>query len=124
MPPYFLTSFATRALLGITIAGTLPAVAFAHLQGPRPAAATEAINGPMHEHPIAGKGPMTGAAEPGGSPWIKAIQASLNRAEHAHLAVDGKMDPATHVALKRFQKTHGLKMTGRPDKATKRALGL
>ena len=124
MPPYFIVSFATRALLGIAIAGTLPAVAFAHTNGPRPASPSEAMNGPMHEHPAAGKGPVTGAAEPGGSPWVKAIQASLNRAEHAHLAVDGKMDTATHATLKRFQKTHGLKVTGRPDKATRRALGL
>jgi peptidoglycan hydrolase-like protein with peptidoglycan-binding domain len=81
-------------------------------------------DGPMHEHPVAGKGPMTGTAEPGGSPWVNAIQASLNRAEHAHLAVDGKMDTATHAALKRFQKTQGLQMTGRVNKATWRALGL
>ena len=48
----------------------------------------------------------------------------LNRAERAHLAVDGKMDTATHAALKRFQKTQGLQMTGRVNKATWRALGL
>ena len=124
MPPYVIVSFATRALLGIAIAGTLPAVAFADANGAHPAPAAGAMNGPMHEHPVAGRGPMTGAAEPGGSPRVKAIQASLNRAEHAHLAVDGKMDTATHAALKRFQKTHGLKVTGRPDKATRRALGL
>ncbi|MHB1607521.1 MAG: hypothetical protein ACYCXX_02585 [Acidiferrobacter thiooxydans] len=83
MPPHFIASFATRARLGIAIAGALPTVAFAH-DGAHAAPPTGAMNGPMHEHPIAGKGPMTGAAEPGGSPWVKATQASLNRAEHAH----------------------------------------
>ncbi|MHB1607520.1 MULTISPECIES: peptidoglycan-binding domain-containing protein [Acidiferrobacter] len=39
-------------------------------------------------------------------------------------AVDGKIDTATHAALKRFQKTQGLQMTGRVNKATWRALGL
>lgn len=124
MPPYTIASFAARTLLGIAITTMLPATAFAHANGARAARPAGAMNGPMHEHPAAGKGPLTGAAEPGGSPWIKAIQVSLNRADHAHLAVDGTMNAATHAALKRFQKTRGLKTTGRPDKATRRALGL
>lgn len=59
-----------------------------------------------------------------GSPWIKSIQAALNRKEHAHLAVDGKMGRETEIALKKFQQTHGLKPTGHPNKATDHALGM
>ncbi len=119
---FFLLS--KRTFLGIALAGALPVAAFAHTATSRPASAKSAINSPMGEQEHPGKGPMTGAALPGGNPRIKALQASLNRAEHAHLAVDGKMDRATQAALKRFQKMHGMKPTGRPNKATKKALGL
>lgn len=69
--------------------------------------------------------PMMGHAGKGtGSPWVKSIQAALNRKEHAHLAVDGKMGRETEIALKKFQKTHGLKPTGHPNKATDHALGM
>ena len=113
-----------RILLSSAFACALPVAAFAHNAAPRTASATGAINSPMGEHQTPGKGPMTGAAEPGGNPRIKSVQASLNRAEHAHLAVDGRMDRATRVAIKRFQKAHGMKPTGRVNQATKKAPGL
>lgn len=124
MSRHSFTLLSNRVFLGIALAGALPAAAFAHTDHPRPASVTSAVNGPMGEHPKPGAGPMTGAAEPGGNPWIKSIQASLNRADHAHLAVDGRMDRATRAALERFQKAHGMKPTGRPNAATKKALGL
>lgn len=49
--------------------------------------------------------------------WVKSIQSALNRKEHAHLAVDGKLGAQTMAALKKFQITHGLPATGRPTKA-------
>ncbi len=113
-----------RILASVALASALPAVAFAASATSRSASVTSAINGPMGQHQKPGTGPMTGAAEPGGNPRIKSLQASLNRAEHAHLAVDGRMDRQTQAALKRFQKMHGMKPTGRVNQATKKALGL
>ncbi len=124
MPRYSFRVLSNRIFLGIALAGGLPAVGFAHTDHSRPASVTSAVNGPMGEHQRPGAGPMTGAAEPGGNPWIKSLQASLNRAEHAHLAVDGRMDRATKAALERFQKAHGMKPTGRPTLATRKALGM
>ncbi|MHB1565843.1 MAG: peptidoglycan-binding domain-containing protein [Acidiferrobacter sp.] len=56
--------------------------------------------------------------------WVKSIQSALNRKEHAHLAVDGKLGAQTMAALKKFQIAHGLPATGRPTKATAKALGI
>jgi hypothetical protein len=42
MPPHFIASFATRARLGIAIAGALPAAAFAHANGSHAAPPTGA----------------------------------------------------------------------------------
>jgi len=52
---------------------------------------------------------------------VEKLQAALN-AKGAALTVDGKMGPKTHAALMDFQKAHGLKTTGRPDKETIAAL--
>lgn len=71
MPRYAIASFAARTLCGIAIAATLSAAAFAHVNDSRTARPAAAMNGPMHEPIAAGKGPMTGAAEPGGSPWSR-----------------------------------------------------
>lgn len=59
-----------------------------------------------------------------GSPWVKSIQAALNKKENAHLMVDGFMGKQTKAALKKFQMAHKLKATGTPNKATDKALGL
>jgi peptidoglycan hydrolase-like protein with peptidoglycan-binding domain len=53
---------------------------------------------------------------------VAQLQTQLNAAG-AQLTVDGKMGPATRAALRDFQKAHHLKVTGRPDAATMRALG-
>jgi peptidoglycan hydrolase-like protein with peptidoglycan-binding domain len=54
---------------------------------------------------------------------VKAIQEALNKAG-AKLKVDGIMGPKTKAALEKFQKKHGLKVTGEPDKETLAKLGL
>jgi peptidoglycan DL-endopeptidase CwlO len=53
---------------------------------------------------------------------VAQLQTQLNTAG-AQLTVDGKMGPATRTALSDFQKSHNLKVTGRPDAATMKALG-
>lgn len=125
-----------RTLLGVTLAGALPAIAFAQA-APSSSQHASASGHPMMGHQgmmghhgmgapkTTGASPMTGSTgKPGGSPWVKSIQAALNRKEHAHLAVDGKMGPETRTALEKFQKAHGIKPTGRPTKATQKDLGI
>ena len=58
-----------------------------------------------------------------GSKTVSDAQEALNK-EGASLKVDGKSGPQTRAALKSFQKAHGLKATGKLDKATKEALKL
>jgi len=52
---------------------------------------------------------------------IEKLQTALN-ANGAQLTVDGKMGPKTSAALSAFQQAHGLKATGKVDKATIAAL--
>ncbi len=52
-----------------------------------------------------------------------AVQTALN-SHGAKLDVDGRMGPKTVAALKAFQKQHKLKVTGKVDHATARALGV
>jgi peptidoglycan hydrolase-like protein with peptidoglycan-binding domain len=52
---------------------------------------------------------------------IKSAQESLNK-NGASLTADGKMGPKTVTAIKSFQKSHGLKATGKLDAKTKSAL--
>lgn len=120
--------FSKRTLLGLALAATLPVAAFAQAGGTASSSA-----GAANQHAMMGsasKGASKGAhpasmkAKPTGSPRIKSIQAALNRKEHAHLAVDGMMGAQTRAALTRFQKAHGIKPTGRPTKATEKALGM
>jgi peptidoglycan hydrolase-like protein with peptidoglycan-binding domain len=54
---------------------------------------------------------------------VEALQTALN-GKGAALTVDGKMGPKTSAALKAFQKSGGMKPTGRPDPKTMAALGL
>lgn len=56
-------------------------------------------------------------------PAVMSAQDALNK-QGASLTADGKMGPKTRAAVKSFQQAHGLKATGRLDKATKTALGL
>jgi peptidoglycan hydrolase-like protein with peptidoglycan-binding domain len=54
---------------------------------------------------------------------VEHIQTALNH-QGAHLEVDGTMGPKTVAALKTFQKSHHLKVTGKADAATLKALGV
>jgi peptidoglycan hydrolase-like protein with peptidoglycan-binding domain len=51
------------------------------------------------------------------------VQTALN-SHGAQLDVDGHMGPKTVAALKTFQKQHKLKVTGKLDHATAKALGV
>lgn len=57
------------------------------------------------------------------NPKVKAMQEALNKAGFKCKA-DGVSGKKTRVALRKFQKSKGLKVTGKPDKATLKALGL
>ena len=56
-----------------------------------------------------------------GNAHVKAIQEALDKSG-AKLKVDGLMGKETEAALKKFQATHHLKVTGTADKATLKAL--
>jgi peptidoglycan hydrolase-like protein with peptidoglycan-binding domain len=52
---------------------------------------------------------------------VKSAQEALNK-NGASLTADGKIGPKTVSAIKSFQKSHGLKTTGKLDTKTKSAL--
>jgi peptidoglycan hydrolase-like protein with peptidoglycan-binding domain len=52
---------------------------------------------------------------------VKSAQEALIK-NGANLTADGKMGPKTVAAIKSFQKSHGLKATGKLDAKTKKAL--
>lgn len=54
---------------------------------------------------------------------VKALQEALDKAGYT-LKADGRMGPKTRAALKKYQKGNGLKVTGKPDQATKEKLGV
>jgi len=71
---------------------------------------------------------MTGAAAAAETPqqmssdaWVRTLQTSLNR-NGAALAVDGVIGPKTTAAIKSFQRSQGLRVTGDPDWPTRSAL--
>ncbi len=116
---------AKRMLLGLVLAGGLPAAAFAQggAAGGHPMTGHQGTATPTPK--AGGASPEAGGAgKLGGHPWVKSLQAALNRREHAHLTVDGIMGPKTRASLKLFQKAHGLKPTGHLDKATEQDLGI
>ena len=55
--------------------------------------------------------------------WIMKVQRALDKAG-AHLKADGYWGPMTMAAVRAFQKSHGLKVTGHLDHATLAKLGL
>ncbi len=57
------------------------------------------------------------------SPEVARLQQALAKAGFK-VKADGIMGKHTRAALKKFQKKNGLKATGKPDQATKKALGL
>jgi len=135
MQKFKLSLISKRTVLAIAIAGGLPLAAFAETGAAAPYGTTGSsgsMGSGASDHPMmnqahhgAAASPTTGSAHKvGGRAWVKSIQAALNHKEHAHLAVDGKMGHETRTALEKFQKHHGLKPTGHPNKATDRALGM
>ncbi|BEQ14445.1 peptidoglycan-binding domain-containing protein [Desulfoferula mesophila] len=58
------------------------------------------------------------------NPKVRTLQDLLNTKGNYNLKVDGVMGKQTKAALKDFQKANGLKVTGKVDAATKKALGL
>ena len=52
-----------------------------------------------------------------------ALQVALDRAGFSPGVIDGPAGARTRQALQRFQEAHGLAATGRPDDATRQALG-
>ena len=98
-------------------AAPAPAPAAAPAPATPPATAAPAAAAPMkpmHSH-AAKSHAMTHSQR------VERLQTALN-ANGAQLTVDGKMGPKTRAALEAFQKAHGLKATGRVDKATIAAL--
>jgi peptidoglycan hydrolase-like protein with peptidoglycan-binding domain len=83
---------------------------------PEPAPAPVTAAPPPPPPPPAAK-PVTHANH------ASAVQTALNN-NGAHLDVDGRIGPKTVAALKAFQKQHKLKVTGKLDRATARALGV
>ncbi|HKO09129.1 MAG TPA: peptidoglycan-binding domain-containing protein [Alphaproteobacteria bacterium] len=110
---------ALSAALMFGVATVLPLAATAQTQ-PSPAPATPAA--PMTSMPHKHMHHHRHHHHPG-SAMVKSAQEALNK-EGAALAADGILGPKTHAALKSYQQAHGLKATGRLDKATRAALKL
>ncbi|MHB1544748.1 MAG: peptidoglycan-binding domain-containing protein [Gammaproteobacteria bacterium] len=55
--------------------------------------------------------------------WLEKAQKALNR-HGAHLKADGMWGPKTMMAIKSFQKSHGLKVTGHLNHMTLVKLGM
>jgi peptidoglycan hydrolase-like protein with peptidoglycan-binding domain len=61
---------------------------------------------------------VVSGASASSAPTTKQIQRALG------IKADGAYGPQTRRAMKRFQRAHGLRVTGRPDEATLAALGI
>jgi peptidoglycan hydrolase-like protein with peptidoglycan-binding domain len=55
---------------------------------------------------------------------VRHVQEALARAGYYHGAIDGSFGPATQNAVRRFQRSHGLGVTGEIDRPVIEALGL
>jgi peptidoglycan hydrolase-like protein with peptidoglycan-binding domain len=104
--------FIATAMLGLVLAGcssteSQPAAAPA----PAPMAA------PQPAMPAPAPKPMTHQE------LIQSVQTALNT-NGAKLTVDGRDGPKTAAALRAYQRGHNLKVTGRPDAETLKALGV
>jgi peptidoglycan DL-endopeptidase CwlO len=127
-----LLALTTSLVLAAPLAA-LPAFA---QQQPAPAQAAPATPAPAPAAPAtqapAAAAPAPSTAAPGTtapaprqrasrSERIQRLQNALNQ-HGASVTVDGKMGPQTRAALEDFQKSHNLKVTGRPDRETIAAL--
>jgi peptidoglycan hydrolase-like protein with peptidoglycan-binding domain len=108
------------ALAALLMAPSLPLAASAAglSQPPTQVAQTSAPAQPKQQHASA-KSQKHAAA----SAHVKSAQQALNK-HGAQLVADGKMGPKTRAALKDFQKSNNLKVTGKLDSATQKALGI
>lgn len=55
---------------------------------------------------------------------VSQVQAALAREGYYRGAIDGSLGPGTRNALRRYQRNHGLDVTGRVDRPVIEALGL
>ncbi len=113
------TAFAKKTPFGLFVAVALTAglAACASDTPAAPAAAPAPVAAPAPAPAPVNMAKMTHKQR------VEAIQTALN-GKGASLTVDGKSGPKTAAALKAFQKSSGLKPTGRPDPKTLAALGL
>jgi hypothetical protein len=91
--------------------------------GPRPAAVGPAQAGGPAKAAAAKAGRKAAKRRARPSARVAELQKALGRAGH-RLPADGLMGRRTRAALRAFQQKQGLEPTGRPDAATKKALGL
>jgi hypothetical protein len=125
-----ITGMALAAVVGMALcvaplamAADQPAAAQPAATAPAAAAPAEAKAAPA---PKAKKAKKAKAKKVTAKPNAKVrnLQDTLNRKGGFNLKVDGVMGKQTKTALKDFQKANGLKVTGKVDSATKKALGL
>lgn len=124
-----ITGLALAAIVGFALTAAPVAMAADQPAAAKPAVAQPAAAAPAPAAPAPAKAvaaqkakaPKSVAAKP--NPKVRALQDALNT-KGAKLKVDGMMGKKTRTALKAFQKENGLKVTGKVDAATKKALGL
>ena len=137
-----ITGLALAAVVGLALTAAPVAMAADQPAAAQPAVAQPAVTAPAAAQPAAAQPAVTApaAAQPAvtapakakktkamkavkRSPKVRTLQDALN-SKGAKLKVDGIMGKKTRMALKSFQKQNGLKVTGKVDSATKKALGL
>lgn len=108
-----------------TLAAVLLAAATSYAVAQTPAAPTPAATPPAHDMSHMKPAAHHHATQRAGltSKQIEAVQAAL-ATNGQTVDKDGKMGPKTVAALREFQKSHGLKATGRLDKQTAEKLNL
>ena len=109
------------AIFGVALAGCAsnePQTAAA--PAPAPAPAPAAAPAPP---PPAAPAAMPMRRHMSHNEFVSSVQTALN-SNGAQLAVDGRMGPKTAAALRSYQRAHHLHVTGHPDRATVKALGL
>jgi peptidoglycan hydrolase-like protein with peptidoglycan-binding domain len=108
------------ALAALLVAPSLPLAASAAglSQPPTQVAQSSApAQSKQHHTPAKSHKPVATSAH------VKSAQEALNK-HGAQLVADGKMGPKTHAAIRDFQKSNNLKVTGKLDSATQKALGI